>query len=754
MQLKNFIDTKTSKLEEIYACTGNRAYLVGAQNGSFPDLGHHVKGEMGGLWIHPIKIMDGFWLSVEENGEGKWLQGAEEFSTTPTSVIQKYKLASLFLQVTQTSFIPDNQAGAIVSYQLENNMSKDRELKVAFLGRSELLPVWLSDNINIHDASDQGQYNLVGYILAEDSQHPWTVVFGSNLKPESGRVGKDIWGPEKTSGQGISGELNYQVKIAANSSITIDFFIAGSSVSKEKTMATFNLLKEQKDKLIEEKENRYQSLLKDSFITTPDQELNEVYQWVKFNLDMLWREVEEGYRGFGAGLPTYPWWFGTDTVYTILGALPMGYHEQVKQSLITLAELSEKANGNGRIIHESSSNGVVGNKGNIQETPHFVKAVYQTYKWTGDQNFIEKLYPLCKKAIKFLINECDSDGDLLAEGYGIMEIKGFNLELIDTAVYTYEGLKGLKEMALILEDKETADWASSLIIKIKEQIEKSYWNEEDGLYHDMVGTPRELLGRIDDIYWQMEQSPNNEDSIKAYQKLEEEAKDSATPDQDQSWLFKQWVIATPMEAGLTSNKKAEQALQRLETDEYTNQWGFKISGYGRDGGQVMTISTSVMAVAEARYGRMDQALDYIKKMCSTKKYQMPGSISEMSPDYGCCIQAWTAYGFGYPLIVQMAGINPDAGKKQLELNPVFPTDWDEFKLNSLKVGSNKFDYSYNCTAETIIINLTSQEAGWTLDLNLAQDGSVVVNGEDISDLSAIKLKQGKNEIKVISKGDR
>ena len=34
--------------------------MVGHQDGSFPELGWHIAGEMGGIWDHPIKLMDGF----------------------------------------------------------------------------------------------------------------------------------------------------------------------------------------------------------------------------------------------------------------------------------------------------------------------------------------------------------------------------------------------------------------------------------------------------------------------------------------------------------------------------------------------------------------------------------------------------------------------------------------------------------------------------------------------------------------------
>ncbi|NNF81706.1 MAG: glycogen debranching protein, partial [Flavobacteriaceae bacterium] len=49
------ISGKLEYLDTPYVTAGNRVYMVGHQNGSFPDLGWHIKGEMGGIWNHPIK---------------------------------------------------------------------------------------------------------------------------------------------------------------------------------------------------------------------------------------------------------------------------------------------------------------------------------------------------------------------------------------------------------------------------------------------------------------------------------------------------------------------------------------------------------------------------------------------------------------------------------------------------------------------------------------------------------------------------
>ena len=49
-----------------YVTAGDRTYLIGTQDGNFPDMGQHVPGEMGGLWLPPIKLIDAFQARIAE----------------------------------------------------------------------------------------------------------------------------------------------------------------------------------------------------------------------------------------------------------------------------------------------------------------------------------------------------------------------------------------------------------------------------------------------------------------------------------------------------------------------------------------------------------------------------------------------------------------------------------------------------------------------------------------------------------------
>src|SRR5215212_341473 len=83
MNLDSLNERVTDNLDRPFAVTGRRAYLIGHMNGRFPDLGHHLPGEMGGLWTPPLKLADGFWFGLYEQtgadeaaGAVQWLGAA------------------------------------------------------------------------------------------------------------------------------------------------------------------------------------------------------------------------------------------------------------------------------------------------------------------------------------------------------------------------------------------------------------------------------------------------------------------------------------------------------------------------------------------------------------------------------------------------------------------------------------------------------------------------------------------------------
>ena len=51
--------------------TGDRAWALGAVDGSYPAAGFHTRGEMGGFWLPNLKLLDGIWFNINGDWIGK-----------------------------------------------------------------------------------------------------------------------------------------------------------------------------------------------------------------------------------------------------------------------------------------------------------------------------------------------------------------------------------------------------------------------------------------------------------------------------------------------------------------------------------------------------------------------------------------------------------------------------------------------------------------------------------------------------------
>ena len=85
------------------------------------------------------------------------------------------------------------------------------------------------------------------------------------------------------------------------------------------------------------------------------------------------------------------------------------------------------------------------------------------------------------------------------------------------------------------------------------------------------------------------------------------------------------------------------------------------------------------------YGKTDEALDLLERMFATFGMATPGSMSEMSPDYGCFVQAWTAYATFLPVVRFFFGIEPVASEEKIYVAPCLPDRWKKAALKNVLV---------------------------------------------------------------------
>ncbi|HYF38254.1 MAG TPA: hypothetical protein VD930_01110 [Gemmatimonadales bacterium] len=738
--------------EKPYAAAGDRAYLIGTQDGNFPDIGDHVPGEMGGLWVHPIKLIDGFWVTLADSSTGQVarLRKSREFINYPYGNRFRYGPVLDSLEVERFQFSPDGHPGVVVQYILTNRAARARRVGFHLSVKSDLLPVWYSDKLGIVDAPDTVTWDAAaGRFVARDTRHPWFAVWGAPdipgqpIRPE----------PAATQGQGVASAAGYRIEIPAGGVSSLTLVFAGSASAQAQAESAYAYIAQHQESLLAQKKARYAALLERSRIRIPDQRLQEVYNWVKVNTEWLVRDVPGMAYGLSAALPEYPWWFGTET-YSLQALLAAGNAELARQTLRLLRDQSVKANGNGRIIHEVTTNGGVSNPGNTQETAQFILTAARVYDWTGDSAFARDMYPAMRQGLRWLLTDMDQNRNLFPEGYGIMEVTGLNAELIDVAVYTQQALARTAAVAEILGESGDAARYRKQAAQLAARIEDRFWIEEETSYADFYGTRAQAVSVAEGAARQLglkgedKLTPRERELIRYYRQLKERF--AAMPDSSRGWLTnKNWVIATPMETGIAPRERAIRALDKIRR-ENVGEHGPFLSATERLA--MMTISTGVQAVAEGNYGRTDEALWYIDRIVRTFNRTVPGSISEMMPDWGSFTIAWTAYGVVIPLVEHVFGIQPDAGTRTVTFQPHLPSGWEDMSIEDVPVGSNLISFRRAKTARGVEYTVEATEGGWTFVLKEKSAAGMryYLNGKAVSiPAGGLRMSGHRNQVLVI-----
>ena len=703
-------------LDKPYVTQGKKAHIIGLQDASFPDMGGHNPGEMIGVWTHPIKLADGFWVKVTDqtNNEHAFLT-AQEMIASPHINKFIYEPILSGIDIIGKQFASDDTSGVVISYEVENNSNYERSIILDFHLNTEISPVWFASDGGIVDSSDKVVWDIDRSVfIANDSLNPWSMVWGADLFSTSYKI--DDVKVIPTQGKGVGTMQSVRLRLEEGEKVTINYVIASSLNNVDEAVERYNYLHANIDSQIATKKNDILNMLANSALTIPDKELQRAYDWVRINTRWLEMDVENLGYFLSAGAIEYSWLFGCDNSYALQGLLCTGQFELVKSTLRLLAEVSERTNGNGRIIHEMNTMGNVYNKGNTQETAHYIVAAWQAYEWTGDIDFLKELYPTIKKGIVWLTETCDANGNLYPEGNGIMEVRGLHAELIDVAVYTQQALEAVAKMAEIFNDDELSKKYEMQSVIMRDKINSDFWSETEISYCDFLGTREQAIHVTKEAieFAKERELYNLSDVITFYNSiLNSYSMPDHSADSKGRFTNKNWVVTTPMEMMITPKERALVALEQIRVNN-CGEYGPYLSAIERR--HMMTISTGVQAVAESNYGRVDYAVDYMKRIAQTLSVNMPGAINEMMPDYGCPVQAWTIYGLSVPLITNIVGVKPSAYNKEIVIKPQLPTGWDDVKVTDLKVGNAIISFELQKTENGIEYTLLSDDIDWSVKL--------------------------------------
>ena len=346
-----------------------------------------------------------------------------------------------------------------------------------------------------------------------------------------------------------------------------------------------------------------------------------------------------------------------------------------------------------------------------------------------------------------------------------MEIPGLDKEMIDVAAYTQQAFSSAAELAIVLGDNKSATDYKKSADNLKVKINKEWWNETVRSFGDFRGTSADakpiLKGAI--IRADTLKKPS---VVAELMETEKQLGNYPADKQIPYVIYRNWVVNTPLETGVADLDKGKAALETAK--KYENPYGVYVTGIDRSEepdsavlksrkkifsytGAVMTIPTGVQAVAAATYGSPEDALRYITMLHRSFSYALPGSMYEVSPDFGMIVQAWSNYGVDVPVINHFFGITPDAYEKSIFISPHMPSDWKDASVDNIRVGNNSFSLEVSQKADHREYYFRQTLAEWSVIVDVKESKKVVVNNKvvDTGKISENRIVLNGRENKVL-----
>ncbi|MGD7008874.1 glycogen debranching N-terminal domain-containing protein [Metabacillus sp. 84] len=405
-----------------------------------------------------------------------------------------------------------------------------------------------------------------------------------------------------------------------------------------------------------------------------------------------------GHGGFPvAGLPWFGVPFGRDSLIAALQMLSFN-PEAAKGTLKTMASTQGtkvdpwRDEQPGKIMHEMRFGELANTDqvpftpyyGTIDATPLYLILLTEYVRWTGDLQLAEELMDSVVKALTWIDEFGDRDGDLFVEyhqessngianqgwkdsGDSIVHRSGEYAEtpiaLAEVQGYVYQAKTGVADLFEALDLKDKAAALRTQAEELKQEFENKFWMEEHQFYAIALDRDKKQVGTI----------TSNPGHV----------------------LF----------SGMLEEERAKAVADMLTSEKMFSGFGIRTMGEGEAGynpmsyhdGSIWPHDNSMTLIGMSKLNQHEQAKTVISgliKAASQFEYErLPELFCGYSSSIGkavkypvaCSPQAWAA---GTPLIIiqSLLGLFPDSLNKRIYLNPVLLEEMNELLVSRIRVG--------------------------------------------------------------------
>jgi glycogen debranching enzyme len=649
------------------------------------------------VWVHPMKILEDFRLAFALEGYPLDVPAEDMLATItvrPEATIFTYSHAAF--TVRQILFVPIDQPAVVMLLDIHTTLPM--RITASFKPRLRLM--WPAGLMTAYVSWDEARDV---YTLTEESRR-----FAGAIAAPGARDLSLM--PYQEEPRDVPLRFAIDVPVRDANSRFIPIVIAGSVTGGEDARSTSSRVLADALGLYSTTVGHYRRVAaRTASISTPVERLDTAFAWAKVGIDkgivtnpMLGTGLVAGYRTSGESeRPGFAWYFGRDSMWTALGSASIGDFDTVRTALGFLAKVQR---ADGKIPHEISQSASLipwftdypYAWASADATPLYVIAHVDYWRNSGDLDFLKASWPSILKAYRFSA-ATDSDGNTLIENtaFGHGWVEGGALYPPHEEIYMQglwiETLRGIAELADVMNDAALAKSARSTAERVRETVEKVYWLDDRGFYAFATAfAPREPRAAEPGPRRDVRQKRLN--ALASARLIDE---DTVLP-------------AVPLWWQTLDERRAQMALDRLGSGAIATDWGARLLSSRSDlydplsyhYGSVWPLFTGWAAMGAYRYGRPHVGYQAILANALLTYSGALGYVTELlSGDFNAPFgrsshhQIWSEAMVITPVVRGLLGLTVSRAGTVLTFAPQLPADWNRASVRKIAVGKGQYDLS-------------------------------------------------------------